>query len=687
MALIDPLARARILARSGEIPDAIEAFTELAISGNAQAMAELAVVYIQNRGVFPITDSEIENLLRNAIKLGNSDAQNILEQAVTKSLIRATQRKQSTPKQTRSETPSPSKPQVENPISQPKIADSYVNELRTKVKNEDSQAAFALAALYVNNPRQFGSYLRDAYYLIQGLIGLGNDRAKDLISPLAVALISTDDYEFAELALFEGLYSGDKASIPELLKLLGHPGTEFKQACQNLANSRSLQNIIGLVPQLRKLKRFSAIEFWLLKSKNHENPLVDIELAKLYQTELADISKFESLLKNLELENSFLFHLVMAQSCARQQLYDSSVVHLEMAHQLDSKSELVIIELYEVFDKWKGEVKFSMWITDPSRESFLPLIKTAIKRFQSRGDLYELQVWSEFDDEVSRIRNSTIAFKPQEKTSASSIDSSQTSRGITSYESWLENFSEQLAPTYIHKNSRFLQNVYSLNRTLYPLIDNWMQVDVSDEWLDEILAKYEDQYDFLNLDPTWPQRFESSNLQIVLSVEGQWIRGWVGRKDMGGIVAIRLTDFEVKSALQGSDLKYTVGVLVSFFLDRTINSPSHRHPHFNSNPDGSVSGSQNFTQDVLDTQNGSRQAMQSHMVSGSIRRLPKGHTPSEEAVMRAPLYVRRKMRPNETFVRAHQRNGPVHKEAIIRYLETKSNLADAIGMLSKYRFD
>jgi hypothetical protein len=214
-----------------------------------------------------------------------------------------------------------------------------------------------------------------------------------------------------------------------------------------------------------------------------------------------------------------------------------------------------------------------------------------------------------------------------------------------------------------------------------------MQVDVSDEWLDEILAKYEDQYDFLNLDPTWPQRFESSNLQIVLSVEGQWIRGWVGRKEMGGIVAIRLTDFEVKSALQGSDLKYTVGVLVSFFLDRTINSPNHRHPHFNSNPDGSVSGSQNFTQDVLDTQNGSRQAMQSHMVSGSIRRLPKGHTPSEEAVMRAPLYVRRKMQPNETFVRAHQRNGPVHKEAIIRYLETKSNLADAIGMLSKYRFD
>jgi hypothetical protein len=685
VAFIDPLGRARILARSGEIPDAIEAFTELAISGNAQAMAELAVVYIQNRGVFPITDSEIEDLLQNAIKLGNSDAQNILEQAIRKSLIQVTQRKKSTSKETRSETPSPSKHPEETVISHPKIADSYVNELRTKVKNEDPQAAFALVALYVNNPQEFGDYLRDAYYLIQGLIGIGNDRAKDLFSPLAVALISTDDYEFAELALFEGLYFGDKESIPRLLKLLGYPGTEFKQACQNLANSRNLQNIFGLVQQLRKIKRISAIEFWLIKSKNHANPLADVELAKLYQTDLADTSKFESLLRKLELENSFLFHLVMAQSCARQHLFDLSVEHLEMAHQLDSESELIIIELYEVFDKWKQDVKFSTWITDPSRESFLPLIKTAIKRFQSLGDLYEVQVWSEFDDEVSRILKSTITAHPQEKLSISSIELSSSSRVITSYESWLADSSEHLVPTYIHKNSRFLQSVYSLNRTFYPLIDDWMQVDVRDEWLDEILAKYEDQYDFLNLDPTWPQRFESSDLQIVLSVEGQWIRGWVGRKDMGGIVAIRLTDFEINSALQGSDLKYTVGVLVSFFLDRTINSPSHQHPHFSSNPDGSVSGSQSFTKDVLDTQNGSRQAMQSHMVSGSIRRLPKGHTPSYEAVMRAPLYVRRKMRPNETFVRAHQRNGPVHKEAIIRYLQTKSNLADAIGMLSKYR--
>jgi len=216
------------------------------------------------------------------------------------------------------------------------------------------------------------------------------------------------------------------------------------------------------------------------------------------------------------------------------------------------------------------------------------------------------------------------------------------------------------------------------------LIENWMQYPAREEWLDEILAKYEDQSPFLKLEPVWPLRFESPELETVISVEGQWLRGWVGRKGVGGLVAIHLKDFNISSALQGEDRNFSIGVITSFFLDRTINLDSDGHPHFETYAEGALSGTSQFDIDVVKIRSGQRQAMQSHMVSGYRRKLPAGQKASDEAIMRAPIYIRRILQPNQTFVRQYQRNGPVFEESILRYLKANSNLADALGSVHNF---
>jgi hypothetical protein len=689
MVFIDPLGRARILARSGEISQAVEEFMELVIAGNSQAMVELAIVYARNRHFLSIFESEIVELLQRAIHLGNSDAERVLEQFLLSSSTEQNHQRQKQiglgkNKDQIASSPKTSKPQNAGTNTDiPSVADSNVRELRSKAQKKDHEAMYALASLYVNNPHQFSEELLEAFEIIMDLQRSGNARSIELLIPLAYSLIYTHNQSTAEIVLYESLLLGEKRSIPLLLDLLNHPSVDYKLACRDLANSANVQTLMAMVHQSRKMGRIAAVEFWLIKLKQNGSMQAVLDLAKLYRSEMNNQEKFESLLQETTTQEPFQSHMILAQLHSDQNNFPGAIEELEKALAIDNKSVQAMVQVNEVFAKWKKAKDFIDWLLHQSRRDLIPLVKEVANRFKILGDSYEEEIWKDLDHQISR-RMLEFQPSPSEDLSEEEVQPTVVEPTFTSIDEWIDQFREQIEPTYIHRDSKFLRTLFSLQRDCYPLVDDWMNTNANEDWLDEILAKYEDHAEFLDLDPVWPKRFESPELQIVLSVEGQWIRGWVGRGGSGGLVAIRLKDFEFNSALRGSDLYFSIGVIVSFFIDQTFNVKRDSHPHFEISPDGTLFATEGFKNDVFNTRQGLRYPMRSHMVSGFPRTLPKGQTASLEALMRAPIYVRRNLKPNQTFVRQHQRNGPVKKEVIIRYLETNSNLADAIGSIKKF---
>jgi len=397
------------------------------------------------------------------------------------------------------------------------------------------------------------------------------------------------------------------------------------------------------------------------------------------------------------------------------------------ALEIDPRSIVALRKIQNCYRKLKDLHAFERWILDDSNKAIWPLTRNISEEYISRKQMKQSQYWHQLwlrtQQRVKEVRNELGAQqiapqkdshsetsvsqtkdkveakkivtrndqseiqKPREQTSIKPTETIQTSNTkndintVTSseYERWIALGRTHISSTFISKNSRFLKKLFQLKMGYCPILGNWMQFDVTQDWLDEILARYVDQRPIQKLDPDWPIRFESQELQIVLSVEGMWLRAWVGRDNMGGIIAIRLNNFEICTALTDEDRIFAIGVAVSFFLDQTINIERTNHPHFSYGSDGTVNPTSTFELDIEKTRNGQRQVTKSYLVSGHVRTLPEGSMPNSEALTRAPSYIRRNMKPNQTFVQKHQRNGPIHNETMIRYLSSNSNLADALG--------
>jgi uncharacterized protein HemY len=675
----DGLHRARLLARSGAISEAIGVLTLLSQKGDAQAMTELAILYIQNKDAHRVTNNQIRDLLHNAVELGNEQADEVLVQF----LMHMWTGQPLAVEPPENQSGSGSKQAKPNPVfnSQPAQQSSSQAEqlaLQTLVDSGDPEGMAHLAALYLRFPDLHPEPFAEAHRLITQSILSGNASAKTLLTQLGQSMIQEKKFSSAEIVLYESLAYGNQDAVPLLLSTLRNPGVELKQAFRNVTSSLTTENILLLIQKLRRGKHFRGAEYWLLRLEENGHLQSKIELADLYRLEMKNSEKFNSLLERYKTSSPFHHKFLLGQLSLDQNHYSAAQSLFEDALDIDPRSFLPIVQIHKIFDIQENLQGFIDWILEESKRRFIPLLETIADRFRSLDQIDDFELWTGISkvvaQAISKEHSTTQVLSHLDHASVSASNSD-----LTPYEIWLRSGHEHIKATYIHSSSKFLHTLFELNRGFCPIIGDWMRYFASEDWLDEILAKYEDQSLFLKLEPEWPIRFESAELQIVLAVEGQWLRGWVGRDGTGGLVAIRITDFEIHSALNEDDLNFSVGVVTALFLDRTINLDSDDHPHFNIQINGTYWGTNQFDNDIKLNRSGQRRPMQSHMVSGFPRKLPDGYTASHEAIMRAPIYIRRNLRPDQTFVRRHQRNGPVVKENILRYLRENSNLADAIG--------
>ena len=707
MPVIDPLGQARLLARAGEIPDAIEILMDLVEQRDPQAMTELAILHIQNRYLYPMTNDMILDLLHDAIDLGNKQAKSILEQVLLEGWLEKFELDQSI----LNEEPSTSvreathfvareskSSNIDEPI-QPSQSNDSTKSLEERAESGDITAMATLALLYIHNPHFIDDHLVKAYHLVQQSISLGNKSAQQILKTLAQEFATSRRFDFAENAVYAYLlyehadsetenshfdgagYSADD-SVTFLLALVDREDIELKDAMRKILNSHSEYDVYRLAQILRKKKRYLGSEFWFSKLAATGHSRSKIELATLYHREMRRFDKYAAHVSRLREFSPYEFQIVEAKVCFDKGNYAEAIEFFVKALSISPDSTVPLKEIHNTYLALEDPSGFIAWISRSENEKLLPNILQIAKEFRSMDDPDRVKEWTDFADILQNLARARVqGSTPQTNERTAVVENESSDNG---YEHWFELARQHIEPTYILPNSKFLKSLFGLGKQFCPLIENWMQYPASGEWLDEILAKYEDQSPFLKLEPVWPIRFESQELEAVISVEGQWLRGWVGRKGVGGLVAIHLKDFKISSALQGADRNFSIGVITSFFLDRTINLDSDGHPHFETQAEGALVGTSQFDIDIVKIQSGQRQAMQSHMVSGYPRTLPAGHKPSDEAIMRAPIYIRRNLKPNQTFVRKHQRNGPVFEEPILRYLKINSNLADAMGSINNF---
>jgi hypothetical protein len=527
----------------------------------------------------------------------------------------------------------------------------------------------------------------------------------------------------------EALYMGHLRASQFLLEGIPQPIHNMQKMMEWISENRSPHAMHQLARDFRIKKKFMNAEYWFLKTCQTGLPRAAEELAEMYRQDMRDEVKFKDLVTKLRTDTPYLGHLLQGQILADNDENLKALVEFKAALEIDSRSTVALRKIQNCYRKLKDLHTFEHWILDVSNKAKWPLLRNISAEYISRKQMQQSEYWhrlwlktqdivKEAKNELATQENSnhkksdhnksepqaTIQMEVRETvtktnqsesrrpeartTHNSSVEANATETKSdaldTEYEEWVELGRAHTSATFISKNSLFLKKIFQLKMEYCPLIGNWMQSDVTEEWLEEIFARYEEQKPIQKLDPIWPIRFESPDLQIILSVEGMWLRAWVGRDNMGGIIAIRLNNFEICTALTDEDRIFAIGVAVSFFLDQTINLERTNHPHFSYGSDGTVNPTSTFELDIEKTRNGQRQVTKSYLVSGHVRTLPEGSMPNSEALTRAPIYVRRNLKPGQTFVRGHQRNGPVIHEQVLRYLRTNSNLADAVGAIDRH---
>lgn len=213
------------------------------------------------------------------------------------------------------------------------------------------------------------------------------------------------------------------------------------------------------------------------------------------------------------------------------------------------------------------------------------------------------------------------------------------------------------------------------------------------DWLDEILARAEDAAPLLRFAPAWPTTFSDKKHLITIAVVDKTLVGWVEIGHSKTLVSIDIETWEPKSRSAPKQVDVAVGLAIGWYLDSCICLRKRSHPHFKfergrSGPPGIARRSNEivlptprFRTDIESVRGGSRQPPLAHRVRGHVRELSDLRSPSKSARSNAPYYIRRHLKPNETFVQSHSRGKGGKSRAIAVYLSKYSTLADALGSL------
>ena len=226
--------------------------------------------------------------------------------------------------------------------------------------------------------------------------------------------------------------------------------------------------------------------------------------------------------------------------------------------------------------------------------------------------------------------------------------------------------------------SSFLQGLYEANYSWAdPASVLFEDYEVNDEFLEESLARAELLSKNLHLQPSMPTFLETSELTIAMTIEGSFLRAWVGKNQIGVAVAVNLSTWELHYPLGDIDGAFAVGAALNWFLDRSLAHPNH--PHFRGDEGSAWKVSTGFYDDISKISSGIYpQPMKIHQVRGFKRTLVKG-TPTDEARDNAPAYIKPHMAPNETWVKSHKRGEGESGKKLATRLTKFSSLADFLA--------
>jgi tetratricopeptide (TPR) repeat protein len=220
--------------------------------------------------------------------------------------------------------------------------------------------------------------------------------------------------------------------------------------------------------------------------------------------------------------------------------------------------------------------------------------------------------------------------------------------------------------------------------------------EVTDDDLDDTLARAVAVSRQIHLAPEMPVNLRTEKLNVLLDLEGQLLRAWVGKGQVGLVVTVDISTWAIYYAAGNRDAMFAAGVAINWFLDCSIALASH--PKFRrlapsefsgvnalSNDANNWTTQSQFESDIEQILTGRLPAPpKAHRVSGHIRRLGEG-SPSDAARENAPPYIRRHMSPDETWVRGHNRGGDTTGVQFLTRLQSYSSLADFLATAQRAR--
>ena len=210
----------------------------------------------------------------------------------------------------------------------------------------------------------------------------------------------------------------------------------------------------------------------------------------------------------------------------------------------------------------------------------------------------------------------------------------------------------------------------------------------SESWLDGVIARAEHLRSELRFAPEWPVTYSDDQYSIVLlSQRDRWVRVWIQNlhRREACVAAFDPVNWDtaVRDRRVGTE---TVGLGIALFTDlalglhrRGARGQSDAQYTMNVSASGlALSPADPFP--FVGT--GSDVLPATHRVRGFIRRLPDGHEPHEDQISLAPSYVRKRMGPQDTYVRPHVRGSSTQVEILAALRHTTNLRAARAGLRS-----
>lgn len=182
----------------------------------------------------------------------------------------------------------------------------------------------------------------------------------------------------------------------------------------------------------------------------------------------------------------------------------------------------------------------------------------------------------------------------------------------------------------------------------------------------------------------------SGDRQVLLTQDDDYVYAWVGRSNRGVLVSFDTATYTG----YGLDDPLTVPALaeaIAWFLDVSISL--RRSPTGTSTVKRASSGAASggfrymprasYARQRNDVGTGASTPPRSHLVAPFVRHLPDGQRPNAAQVAHAPAGLRRRMGPQDTFVRSHQRGPGLATIDWTARLSKLSALADIHGLLDR----